>query len=198
MNLEALERTFVQNNEALQKSALVRLTADGGELTVLDRRNPQKVARYFENFLDAARLHNDADLTEKLVKVARDVVRENPDLVEAEVRRDVYRRSYQAAAGGGALGMEEQKRFLEAVVGKPLADDDPLVAKYNSALRRARIDGVPVTLDPANVRAPNLYRYTTVNRIQIRVPSDMRQRVEIEPNRIIINDRLETENDDAE
>ncbi len=69
VTLDALERTFVQNNNALQKSALIRLTDAGGDLTVFDRQNPQKVARYFEGFLDARRVHDDADLTEKLVQV---------------------------------------------------------------------------------------------------------------------------------
>lgn len=198
VNLESLERTFVQNREALQKSALIRLTEGGGELTVLDRRNQQKVARYFESFLDATRLHDDAELTEKLVQVTRQVIRENPDLVSPDVRRESNRRSYDAAAGGGKLAVDDQKRFLEAVVGRNLPDDDALLAKFNSALRRARIEGAPVTLDPARVRPPTLVRYVTVNRIQIRVPSDMQQRVQIEPNRIIINDRLDTENDDTE
>jgi hypothetical protein len=198
VNLEALERTFVQNNEALQKSALIRLSEAGGELTVLDRRNQQKVARYFENFLDAKRLHDDAELTEKLVAVTRQVIRENPDLVDKDVRRESFRRSYEAASGGGALAVDDQKRFLEAVIGRTLPDDDPLLAKFNGALRRARIEGVPVNLDPARVRPPTLVRYMTVNRIQIRVPSDMQKRVQIEAERIIINDRLETENDDAD
>jgi len=71
VNLDSLDRTFVQNKSALQKSALIRLTADGGELVVLDRRNQQKVARYFENFLDAIRQYDDDDLTAKLVEVTR-------------------------------------------------------------------------------------------------------------------------------
>jgi hypothetical protein len=197
VSLEALERTFVQNNEALQKSALVRLTEAGGELTVLDRRNQQKVARYFENFLDARRLHDNAELTEKLVQVTREVIRQNRELVDADVHREAYRRSYRAAAAGGALAVDDQKRFLEAVVGHPLPDDHPLVVKYKNALRRARIEDAPVTLDPARVRPPNLVRYVTVNRIQIRVPDEMRARVQIEPERIIINDRLDSQDDDA-
>ncbi len=51
--LDALERTLVQNREALQKAVLVRLTERGGKLLVLDRQNQQKVARFFEGFLDS-------------------------------------------------------------------------------------------------------------------------------------------------
>jgi len=80
VTLDSLDRTFVENRDALQKSALVRLTETGGELVVLDRRNQQKVARYFEGFLDARREFEDADLTSRLVKLTRDVITKNPGL----------------------------------------------------------------------------------------------------------------------
>lgn len=198
VNLEAVERTFVQNREALQKSALVRLTPAGGELRVLDRRNQQKVARYFEAFLAAKRLHDDAELTEKLVKVVRDLIRANKELVPPEVHKEANRRCYAAAAAGGQLGVDDQKRFLEAVVGQNLADDHPLVQKFRSALRRERIEGAPVALNPDKVRPPALVRYVTVNQIQIRVPDDMRQAVEVKDDRIIIHDRLDQQYDDTE
>lgn len=198
VNLEALERTFVQNREALQKSALIRLTAAGGELTVLDRRNQQKVARYFEAFLAAKRLHDDAELTLKLVMAARDVIRANKDLVPDEVYKEATRRCYNAAAAGGQIGAEDQKRFLEAVVGQSLPDDHPLVEKFNSALRRERIDGAPVSLDPQNVPQPSLIRYVTRNGIQIRVPADAQRAVQVEDDRIVINDRVERQYDDTD
>lgn len=198
VSLAALERTFVQNRDALQKSALVRLTPDGGELRVLDRRNQQKVARYFEAFLAAKRLHDDADLTQKLVKVAREIIRGNRDLVSPEVYKEATRRCYDAAAAGGKLDAGEQKRFLEAVVGHPLDDDHPLVEKFRSALRRERIEGAPVTLNAQKVPQPTLTRLVTVNQIQIRVPNDMRKAVEVKDDQIIIHDRLDQQYDDTE
>ncbi len=198
VNLEELERTFVQNNAALQKSALIRLTEDGGELTVLDRRNQQKVARYFENFLDAVRLHEDAELTEKLVAVTRQVIKDNRNLVPPEVFRELTKRTYDAASAGGSLDVEDQKSFLDTVMGGTLPDDNPLVIKFKSALRRARIEGVPVTLNAAKVSQPTTVRFMTVNRIQIRVPKDVEQFVEVQPDKIIINDRLESQYDDTD
>lgn len=198
VTLEALERTFVQNKDALQKSALVRLTDGGGELMVLDRRNQQKVARYFETFLDAVRVHEDEDLTLKLVEVTREVIRTNKDLVPPDVYRDMTRRTYDAASAGGQLGVDDQKSFLDTVVGRKLPEDDPLVAKYNGALRKARIDGAPVTLNVAKVRPASTIRYVTANRILIRAPTEFQEFVEIQPDRIIIHDRLEQQYDDAD
>ncbi len=198
VNLEALERTFVQNREALQKSALIRLTDGGGELVVLDRRNQQKVARYFETFLGAKRVHEDADVTSTLVKVTRDLFLENKQLVPEQVFREMTKRTYDAAAAGGSIGVDEQKSFLDTVLGQKLPDDHPLVAKYHNALRRARIDGTPVTLDASNVKRPASRRYITRNKIFIRVPTEMIGAVKVEGNQIIINDRLETTYDDPE
>lgn len=197
VSLEAIERTFVQNREALQKSALVKLTSGGGELRVLDRRNQQKVARYFETFLAAKRLHDDAQLTEKLVKLVRDLIRSNKDLVPTEVYKEVTRRTYNAAAAGGQLNAEDQKRFLEAVVGQTLADDHPLVKKFRSALRRERIEGAPVTLSPENVRPPSSVNYITKNQIKIRVPADLQQVIELKDDRIIIHDQFDYQYDDS-
>jgi hypothetical protein len=198
VSLDAVERTFVQNREALQKSALVRLTDSGGELTVLDRRNQQKVARYFESFLDAVRVREDAELTEKLVEVTREVLKANKDLVQPEVYREMNKRTFDAASAGGHLAVDDQKSFLEVVVGRKLPDSDPLVARYQSALRKARIDGVPVALDAAKVRPPNVVRYVTASGIQIRVPKAVEKFIEIQDERIIINDRLQDQYDDTD
>lgn len=198
VSLEALERTFVQNREALQKSALIRLTDGGGELVVLDRRNQQKVARYFETFLGAKRVHENAEITSTLVKVTRDLFLENKELVPEQVFREMTKRTYDAAAAGGSLGVDDQKDFLDSVLGQKLPDDHPLVAKYHNALRRARIDGTPVTLDASAVKPPASRRYVTRNKIFIRVPTEMIDAIKVEGNQIIINDRLETTYDDPE
>ena len=47
----ALERTFVQNRNALQKAALVRLGSSADEICIVDRQNPARPAAYFEQFL---------------------------------------------------------------------------------------------------------------------------------------------------
>ncbi|WP_297804151.1 nucleoid-associated protein [uncultured Brevundimonas sp.] len=198
VKLDEIERTFVQNPNALQKSALIRLTDDGlGSLTVLDRRNQQKVARYFENFLAAKRVHDDARLTEILANVTRDVIRRNKTLVEDNVYREAGLRSYNAAAAGGELKGDEQRRFLEAVIGKPLPDDSPLLVKFANALRTARIEAVPVKLDATSLRRPSVMRYVTKNNIQIRAPTDMLERVVVEDDRIIINDEVDRSYDDT-
>lgn len=197
VNLDALERTFVQNKEALQKSALIKLNDEGGELAVLDRRNQQKVARYFENFLDVIRIHENADLTAKLVDVTRQVIKGNKDLVPPEIYREVTKRTYDAAAAGGNINADAQRSFLEAVIGRNLPDGHALLRKFDQALRSARIDGTPVALDVGKVSRPGSVRYVTTNGIQIRVPQNATNRVIVQQDQIIIRDRVEDEYDDT-
>ncbi len=198
VSLDSIERTFVQNRDALQKSALIRLSDEGGELRILDRQNQQKVARYFENFLDCRRCYEDADLTAKLVDVTRKVLRANKDIVPAEILRDMTRRTYDAANAGGNIDADNQKSFLDTVYGAILADDEPILAKFRSGLRSARIESTPITLNSTNVSRPAAVKYKTENNIQVRVPNNMRDSVVLEENRIIINDPVSETIDDSE
>jgi hypothetical protein len=200
VQLDSIERTFVQNKAALQKVALIELGEEGGgELLVLDRQNPQKVARYFEGFLGAKRLHDDAYLTAMLVKVTREVIRGNRELVPENVYNQVIRRTYDAAAQGGAIDVDKHQQFLEAVIGSPLPKDHPIIGKFLNGLKRERIEGAPITLDTGKVKPPAVRRMRTTRDIRISVPTDLvDDLIEIHPNRIIIKDHVEENYDDTE
>jgi hypothetical protein len=198
VTLDTLERTFVQNRAALQKAALIRLTDTGGDLLVMDRQNPQKVARYFENFLDAVRIYEDSELTERLVQVTRDVIRSNRDLVPPDVYSQVTQRTFNAASAGGAINVDGHRGFLENVMGQQLPDNHPILPKFFSGLKRVRLDGTPITLDATKVSRPSSRRIVTVNNIQIRVPIDVEAFIQIESQRIIINDQIKNQYDDTE
>jgi hypothetical protein len=199
VELDAIERTFVQNRAALQKVALVELKRTGGDLIVLDRQNPQKVARYFEGFLDATRMFDDARLTELLVKVTRDVVRDNRELVPEDVYNHVTRRTYDAANGGGSIDVDKHKQFLDTVMGRTLPDDHPIIDKFLSGLKKERIDGAPITLNAANVKPPSVRRINTERGIRISVPSELYDDlVEVKRDRIIIKDPQKESFDDTE
>ena len=48
--LGEIKRTFVQNRNALQKAALIRLHPVADDISVIDHQNPQRPAAYFEQF----------------------------------------------------------------------------------------------------------------------------------------------------
>lgn len=199
VTLDQIERTFVQNKNALQKAALIQLTEDGGELLVLDRLNPQKVARYFENFLDAIRVFGDSELTKRLVSATRETILNNRQHVPPEVLKNLNQRLYDAASGGGRVEAEGTGReFLETVLGRRVANDNPLLPKLKSKIRKARIDGAGFDLDPQQVDRPRTRRIVTRNGITIRVANEFRNLVREEGQRIVIDDMFQAEFDDTE
>ncbi|RUM16839.1 hypothetical protein EFD56_21210 [Rhizobium phaseoli] len=196
VSLESIQRTFVQNKTALQKAALITVDDNGGDLTVLDRRNQQKVARYFERFLDAKPTHSDGDLTKKLVDVTRKVVLANPELVEPYVLRDLTKRSYDAASAGGSIEIDGHRNFLEAVVGKKLPDDSVLLGKFHRALHTERIDGVPMRLSTEKISGDRTLVYKTEQGIDIRIPAILSELVEEREDCIVIHDKLKRKLDE--
>jgi hypothetical protein len=196
VSLAALERTFVQNKDALQKAALVRLTETAGDLTVTDRQNPQKVARFFENFLDATRVYSDADLSRLLAEATVSTLVRNRDLVAPDVLRDVTQRTHDALAAGARLGADDQKRLLERVIDRAVEPGDPLLAKWEARLRADRIQGMPVRLDAAGFPPPEVRRLVTENRIEVRIPREAARLVEVTDERILIRDSVETDTDE--
>ena len=190
VSLDTIERTFVQNADALQKSALIRLKKGGGEVVVMDRQNAPKVARYFERFLDASRIYDDANLTKKLVEITRKLIKDNPADVPGEVLKNLTQRTFDAASSGTAIQPDNQKSFLDTIFGQGLPADHPILPKFRNALRSARIENSPIQLDAGLVRKPQSVRYRTQNNIQVRVPSDMQRAVTVSENQIIIRDRV--------
>jgi len=197
VSLEALQRTFVQNKEALQKSALIRVDDTSSDITVLDRRNQTRVAAYFEAFLGATRDRDDAELTAALVDVTRAIIWKNKDSLPPEVVADMNKRTYGAANAGGEIKADDQKSFLEASIGRKLDDTDPLAKAYAAALKVARISGTPVRLTAAKVKDAKTIRFVTTSGIELRVPVALQNLVQVENGRIIINDAIRDRFDDT-
>lgn len=196
VSLDTIERTFVKNADALQKSALIRLKKGGGEIFVMDRQNSPKVARYFERFLDASRAYDDANLTKKIVDITRKLIKDNSADVPDDVVRNLTQRTFDAANSGASIAPDNQKSFLDTVFGRALPDDHPILPKFRNALRKERIENSPIQLDAGLVRRPQSVRYRTQNNIQIRVPSDMERAVTVTENQIVIRDRVVETTDD--
>lgn len=190
--LADLSRNFVKSPDALQKAALVTLDPEPGFLTVLDHRNQNKIARYFENFLGARREFKDADLTKRIYNAAVDTILENPELVPPEVFREVRRRAHAATVAGGRVEAERNKVFLESIMGAPLNDDDQLVTKFKSKLRQNRIEAESFDLDSKAVPKPRQRRIETLNGVRVQFSEDLQDLVHVdeEKGEIIITDKI--------
>lgn len=189
--LESLQRNFVRNPDALQKAALITLDPEPGHLSVLDRRNQSKVARYFETFLDAKREFTDDELTRRLFQATVDTILENEELVAEDVFREVKRRVYDATRSGGSVDAEGPG-FLASVLGRPLKADDPLAVKFRSKLREQRIESESFSLSKTAIRKPAQIKIETAHGVRVTYANDLQGIVEVdEPNgTILIRDRI--------
>lgn len=201
--LRALENALVKTPEALQKSAIVRLDANGGgEVCARDRSTVGSVTRYFQRFLGARRRYSYAALTEELHKATKAVARECYAALAPSVRRNVSERIDDALRTGGAFDPAHPAGFLGSVFG-PLPADSPIPKAFERELRRQKIDGETFTLDADEIPRPRRRRMTTIEGITVSFDQQYEDRVVVAPTRgggqtITINTGGLSEDDVAE
>lgn len=164
--IAALQDTFVKAPEALQKSAIVRLTADGGELCVRDRSAPSKVTQYFQQFLGAKRRFEAPQLTLKLVGIAKKVAKQNEKLLGPEVLKNLNQRIYEAIQNNDDYGPSSHELFLTSVYGS-LPDDSKVRSDFDRELKRERMEGETFDFDKPSVPRPAKKQIVTQEGIQI-------------------------------
>lgn len=164
--IAALQDTFVKSPEALQKSAIARLTPDGGELCVRDRSAPSKITQYFQQFLGATRRFQAPQLTLKLVAIAKKVARQNEKILGPDVLRNLNQRIYEAIQNNDSYGPDSHDLFLANVYG-PLPEDSKVRNDFDIELKRERIEGESFDFDKPSVPRPSKKQIVTQEGIQV-------------------------------
>ena len=165
-SIAAMQDTFVKAPEALQKSAIVRLTAAGGELCVRDRSAPSKVTQYFQQFLGATRRFEAPQLTAKLVVIAKKVAKQNEAILSPDVLKNLNQRIYEAIQSSEGYGPDSHDIFMASVYGA-LSEDSKVRTDFDRELKRERIDGESFEFDKASVSRPSKKQIVTQEGIQI-------------------------------
>lgn len=100
--LERFRESFVKKAEAMQKIALVRLTADaqGGMVIVRDRSKRTNVSVYFERFLQVQLVNSTTDLSNKLVATLKNVFKKHGDVLPDDIRRCGVNKIYEKLRQG--------------------------------------------------------------------------------------------------
>jgi 37-kD nucleoid-associated bacterial protein len=167
VNITKLMDTFVKSPEALQKSALIRLNGDGGELSLKDRAGKRKVSKYFETFLGVKRRHNASDLTKQLFEIAKTVVRQNREEFPEEFRRNANARIYDAIQNMEGYDPLTHD-FLNTVFGPAAAAEDSKVRRhFERLMKEARIEDEAFDFDRTAVTRPARRRLTTVEGVVV-------------------------------
>lgn len=190
---DEIKRNFVQNRNALQKAALIRLKDDGtADISVVDRQNPQRPAAYFEGFLHVKRLHTENDLTRKLVQLTKTIAQKHKDLLPPEALKNLSQRLYDASQSGAKIDAERPQDWLSSIVG-PLADDSLVIKDFKAALKREGMQSESFALKKGAVSAPKNRRVETVSGVKIIFPVGLKESVvaiDVKKGEIVIRDEI--------
>jgi hypothetical protein len=162
----ALQETFVKSPEALQKSALIRLTDEGGELCIRDRSAPSSISNYFGAFLGVQRRFEAEKLTTMLRDITKKVANDNSELLGPAIVRNVNQRVYEAIQAHDSFAPETKELFLTAVFGA-LPADHKVRADFDKELGRARIQAEAFDFVKDAVRRPAKRHLVTTENIEV-------------------------------
>lgn len=187
-----IQRTFVQNRNALQKAALIRLGRQHDDICVVDRQNPQRPAAYFEQFLLARRQRTEEELTKVIVEVTRNVAQKHKAALPEATMRSLAQRLYDATRSGGSVDGDNAGVWLRSIFG-PLPDDSPVLKDFAAGLKREGMAGESFVLQKDAIPAPKNRRVETVSGVKLTFPVSLKQSV-VSVNRrkgeIIIRDQI--------
>jgi 37-kD nucleoid-associated bacterial protein len=187
-----IDRTFVQNRNALQKAALVRLGRDRDDICVVDSQNPQRPAAYFERFLLARRQRTEAELTKAIVQITRNIAQKHQDSLPEEAMKSLAQRLYNASQSGGSVDSENAGSWLSSIFG-PLPYDSPIVKDFEASLKKEGMSDESFVLQKNAIPAPRNRRVETVHGVTLTFPVGLtRSVVSVDPdkNEIVIRDQI--------
>lgn len=158
--------TFVKDPTALQKSCMIRLTTEGGEMAVLDRSQRRDISQYFRGFLGVRRRHTQESLTRRVVEAAKAAVTRHLGELGPEVAVNINQRIYEAVQATQGFNPEDSVPFLTAVVG-PVPEGRKLPHSFKRELEKARVDHEAFDFDKLAVQRPRRRRILTQEGISI-------------------------------
>jgi len=173
---DEIKRTFVQNRNALQKAALIRLSEQGDTVFVMDRQNPARPAAYFERFLHVQRLRTEAELTTAAITLMRKVVLRHKDSLPPDVVKTLSQRLFDASQSGGEVDGEKADDFLQSITG-PLPENSPIRRDFRAGLRREGMAGESFKLEKGAVPKPRNRRVETRSGVKVLFPSDLQNSI---------------------
>lgn len=167
-----IEKTFVQNRNALQKAAMIRLSDESDTVFIVDRQNPQRPAAYFERFLHVRRLRTEQELTKELVSITRKIAAKHREHFPADVFKSLTQRLFDASQSGGSVDGDRLEDWFKSIVG-PLPDDSPPLKAFRAELKREGMAGESFTLAKDAVTRPRNRRVETAGGVRLIFPSTM-------------------------
>ncbi|MBK3735705.1 hypothetical protein GAY29_21905 [Azospirillum brasilense] len=153
--LANLMTTFVQERTAMQKSAVITITAEGGTLVCTDRAGQHgDLTDRFREFLDARRDLTHAQMTKRLYEALLATGKECAAELPAEVVGQMAARIRAALRSDGGYDPDNPAAMLASAFG-PLDNGARVHATFARNLKSAKILSEPIRFDPAELPRSN-------------------------------------------
>lgn len=184
--LHRLEKTFVQDERAMQKVAIARMKKKGEvELLVLERSNRRLGTEYFKRFLDVTRVWTDTELTQRFEEaVSKTVTEVRRELPAGQVNMALSR-ARQYMLDGEGLDENKLDEFRRVVFGP---DENGIIERaFNQNLTSLGVDGEAFDFDKEIVTKPRTRSIVTEERIVVKYTEDQEGLIDrSNPKRIVI------------
>ncbi len=174
-----VDNTFVEDRKAMQKSALVLLSDDGGDLAVFDRSNKQNISEYFKAFLGVRRLWQPEDATKRLKDAFETAFQLSNERAPEDIRRSWRHRLHSATRKRNVVEPGEDFNVFGAQIFGPFWEDDEFRTSVDRQLHLKRISGEAIEIAKEVIRRPNMRRLRTQENVQIVYPKQLDEADEV-------------------
>ncbi|NOJ41566.1 nucleoid-associated protein [Bradyrhizobium australiense] len=168
-----VDNTFIEDRKAMQKSALIILNSDGGDLAVYDRANKRNITEYFKTFLGVKRLWTPSDATERLMKAFSASALAHKQSMPDDVKRNWRRNLHIATQSRESIEPGEDLNVFGAQVFGPFWADEGFRKEVDRALHRNRISGEVIEIERSLIKPPQVRRLRTRENILIVYPQQL-------------------------
>lgn len=168
-----VDNTFIEDRKAMQKSALILLNVDGGELAVFDRVNKLNVSEYFKTFLGVKRLYTSTDATGRLVDALAASVDKFKTSMPEPIKRNWRKNLHEAVQARDAIEPGEDLNVFGSQVFGAFWQDGNFRKQVDRSLHQKRISGEVIEIDKERVKPPPMRRLRTRENVLIIYPKQL-------------------------
>lgn len=196
-----IDNTFQEDKKAMQKSALIVLTEEGGDVAVFDRTNRQNITDYFRAFLGVKRLYSPEQATARFKKALTAAFTKHQGEASDDVRLSWRERLFNATRKKNAVEPDEDLELFGATVFGEFWKNDGFRQTVSKEFEREKISGEAIVLEKNLFQKPTVRRVKTLENVVVRYPDDLNDVVvKIEKHldgsaQIIINTQQIVDND---
>lgn len=137
--LDYIINTFVQDRKALQKSALIKINGDFGNLICIDRSGRHgDITEKFKSFLDVSRKFTHEALTDRLLNALIDTAKANKDIIPKAIISSLKTAAKEAISSIKKFDPKNPSTLLIALFGD-LHTNEKILTKFTKELKKQKI-----------------------------------------------------------